>query len=163
MPRVSDLEALAASTSGKVEIESIEEGRDGSIIEGLVKASILTVFKGRFTPDKLREVITAFDEGLIAHVGEDVSSADEADMLARVPSLREPVSSLTDDESPAAVASAVEFLLEGLHLSKRLNKDSAGARADLPQQGLISRRSRVLPLSSRPRPERPGCPCRAGW
>ena len=135
VPRVSDLEALAASTSGKVEIESIEEGRDGSIIENLVKASILTVFKGRFTPDKLREVITAFDEGLIAHVGEDVTSTDEADLLARVPSLREPVSQLTDDESPAAVASAVEFLLEGLHLSKRLNKDAAGARATYRSRG----------------------------
>ena len=52
-PACSDLEALAASTSGKVEIESIEEGRDGSIIENLVKASVLTVFKGRFTPEKL--------------------------------------------------------------------------------------------------------------
>jgi magnesium chelatase subunit I len=135
VPRVSDLEALAASTSGKVEIESIEEGRDGSIIENLVKASILTVFKNRFTPDKLREVITAFDEGLIAHVGEDVTSADEADLLGRVPSLREPVSQLTDDESPAAVASAVEFLLEGLHLSKRLNKDAAGARATYRSRG----------------------------
>src|SRR6202042_1608376 len=30
--RVSDLEGLAASTSGKVEIESIDEGRDGQII-----------------------------------------------------------------------------------------------------------------------------------
>ena len=135
VPRVSDLEALAASTSGKVEIESIEEGRDGAIIENLVKASILTVFKGRFTPDKLRDVITAFDEGLIAHVGEDVTSADEADLLARVPSLREPVSQLTDDESPAAVASAVEFLLEGLHLSKRLNKDASGARATYRGRG----------------------------
>jgi magnesium chelatase subunit I len=135
VPRVSDLEALAASTSGKVEIESLEEGRDGSIIEGLVKASVLTVFKNRFSPDKLREVITAFDEGLIAHVGEDVSSADEADLLAKVPSLREPVSSLTDDESPAAVASAVEFLLEGLHLSKRLNKDASGARATYRGRG----------------------------
>ena len=135
VPRVSDLEALAASTSGKVEIESIEEGRDGSIVENLVKASILTVFKDRFTPDKLREVITAFDEGLIAHVGEDVTSADEADLLGRVPSLREPVSQLTDDESPAAVASAVEFLLEGLHLSKRLNKDAAGARATYRSRG----------------------------
>ena len=57
VPRVSDLEALAASTSGKVEIESLEEGRDGSIIESLVKAAILTVFKNRFSPDKLREVI----------------------------------------------------------------------------------------------------------
>ena len=26
-------------------------------------------------------------------------------------------------ESPAVVASAVEFLLEGLHLARRLNKD----------------------------------------
>ncbi len=27
------------------------------------------------------------------------------------------------------MAAAIEFLLEGLHLSKRLNKDSIGARA----------------------------------
>jgi magnesium chelatase subunit I len=32
-------------------------------------------------------------------------------------------------ESPAAVASSVEFVLEGLHLSKRLNKDAVGGRA----------------------------------
>src|SRR4030081_1651639 len=33
VPRVSDLEALASSTAGKVEIESLEEGRDEQIIE----------------------------------------------------------------------------------------------------------------------------------
>ena len=27
------------------------------------------------------------------------------------------------------MASAIEFVLEGLHLSKRLNKDAAGSRA----------------------------------
>jgi magnesium chelatase subunit I len=27
------------------------------------------------------------------------------------------------------IASAIEFILEGLHLSKRLNKDASGARA----------------------------------
>jgi magnesium chelatase subunit I len=32
-------------------------------------------------------------------------------------------------ESPALVAAALEFLLEGLHLTKRLNKDASGARA----------------------------------
>jgi magnesium chelatase subunit I len=30
-------------------------------------------------------------------------------------------------ESPAEVASAVEFLLEGLHLQRRLNKERQGA------------------------------------
>ena len=47
-----------------------------------------------------------------------------------MPALRAPVQALTGgDESPAAVASAVEFVLEGLHLSKRLNKDAAGRQA----------------------------------
>jgi magnesium chelatase subunit I len=47
-----------------------------------------------------------------------------------VPALRAPVQILAGgDESPAAVAAAVEFLLEGLHLSKRLNKDTSGTSA----------------------------------
>ena len=37
VPRISDLEALVASTSGKVEIETLEEGRDGQIIERLIQ------------------------------------------------------------------------------------------------------------------------------
>ena len=139
VPRVSDLEALAASTSGKVEIESIEEGRDGSIIENLVKASMLTVFKGRFTPEKLREVITAFDEGTIAHVGEDVSSADEADLLARVPSLREPVSSLTDDESPAADRERGRVPPRGPAPLEAAQQGRVGRPGHLPQPGLNRR------------------------
>ena len=39
------------------------------------------------------------------------------------------------DENPAAVAAAVEFVLDGLHLSKRLNKESAGARANYRSRG----------------------------
>jgi magnesium chelatase subunit I len=130
VPRVCDLEALAASTSGKIEIETLEEGRDGQIVDNMLKAAVLTVFKARFTPDKLRDVVTAFDEGLVAHTGEDVASLTEAELLSQVPALHGPVNQLTNgDESPAAVASAVEFVLEGLHLSKRLNKDAAGPRA----------------------------------
>ena len=37
--------------------------------------------------------------------------------------------STAGDESPAAVAAAVSFVLEGLHLSKRLNKDTSGTSA----------------------------------
>jgi magnesium chelatase subunit I len=128
VPRVSDLDALAASSSGKIEIESIEEGREGAILENLVRSAVLTVFKERIDVTTLRDVIAAFDER-VAHTGEDVPVSETAALLDEVPALREAVRSLTEDESPAAVASAVEFVLEGLHLSKRLNKDSAGARA----------------------------------
>lgn len=125
VPRVCDLDALAASSGGKIEIESLEEGRDGIILENLVKGAVLTVYKERVTPDQVRDVIAAFEEGVVAHTGEDIASADEAQLVEQIPAMRAAVQSLTGgDESPAAVAAAVEFVLEGLHLSKRLNKDS---------------------------------------
>jgi magnesium chelatase subunit I len=130
VPRVSDLEALVPSTMGKIEVETLEDGRDEIIVENLVKAALLTVFKGRFNVGDLRAVVAAFDEGRIVHAGDDVPSSTYVELVAGVPDLREPVSVLTgDDESAASVASAVEFLLEGLHLSTRLNKDAAGGRS----------------------------------
>jgi magnesium chelatase subunit I len=129
-PRVSDLDALAASTMGKVEIETLDEGRDEQIAEHLLRAAVLTVFKRRVNPGQLRDVVVSFEEGAVVHTGEDVSSADLARLVEDVPPLRESVAELTGgDESPAAIASAVELVLEGLHLSKRLNKDAIDGRA----------------------------------
>ena len=129
VPRVSDLEALAASTAGKVEIETLDDGRDEDVVERLVKAATLTVFKERCPADKVREVVGAFDEGIIVHVGDDMPSSAYVEALSSLPALRPQVLALAGSESPAAVASAMEFVLEGLHLSKRLNKDAAGGRA----------------------------------
>jgi magnesium chelatase subunit I len=95
-----------------------------------VKASVLQVFKQRVTSEKIRDVLAAFDEGVVAHAGEDVSSSDYVGLFANVPALRDLVGLLVSaDASQATQASAVEFVLEGLHLSKRLNKDSSGARS----------------------------------
>ncbi|HVN52260.1 MAG TPA: sigma 54-interacting transcriptional regulator [Acidimicrobiales bacterium] len=130
VPRVSDLEALASSTAGKVEIESIEEGRDEQIVDHLLRSAVLTVFKDHFVVEDLRDVIDAFDDQTVVSAGEDVSSADYVRLLDALPALRTPVARLTGgDESPAAVASAAELVLEGLHLSKRLNKEAVGAKA----------------------------------
>ncbi|MDX2379598.1 MAG: magnesium chelatase [Acidimicrobiia bacterium] len=128
--RVDDLDALAASSMGKIEIESLEEGREGAIMDNLIKGAVLTVFKESVPPEFTRDVVTAFEEGAVAHTGEDVSSVDLARLVEQVDALRAPVAALTGgDESPAAVGAAVEFVLEGLHLSKRLNKDAGGTSA----------------------------------
>jgi magnesium chelatase subunit I len=130
VPRVSDLDALVSSTAGKIELDTVDDGRDGQIVENLVKAALLTVWRSRINMADLAEVVGAFEEDRIVHAGEDVASSSYVELVSEVPALREPVSALTgDDESAAAVASAVEFLLEGLHLSKRLNKDAVGSRA----------------------------------
>ncbi len=128
--RVDDLDAMAASSSGKIEIEALDDGGQGAIFEHLVRGAVLTVFKERVAPDQTRAVIAAFEEGAVVDVGEDVSSATLADLVRTIPELARPVGSLTaGDESPASVAAAVAFVLEGLHLSKRLNKDTASRRS----------------------------------
>ena len=129
-PRVSDLEALVASTAGKIEIESVDDGREGAVFEQILRGAVLQVYKRRVSGDKTKELITAFESGTVVSTGEDVSSSELFGFAQQVPELLQLALSLLDgNESPASVASAVEFVLEGLHLAKRLNKDSAGARA----------------------------------
>jgi magnesium chelatase subunit I len=129
-PRVSDLDALVASTAGKIEVESVDDGREGAVFDQIVKGAVLQVYKRRVSGDKTRDVVAAFETGTVANTGEDVSSSELVKLATEVPGLRAVAEVLVaGDESPAAVASAVEFVLEGLHLAKRLNKDASGGRA----------------------------------
>ncbi|MEO5678048.1 MAG: sigma 54-interacting transcriptional regulator [Acidimicrobiales bacterium] len=130
VPRVSDLGALLASTSGKIEVEVLDDRGDVEVVDRLLKAAVLTVFKERVPGPKVADIVLSFDEGTVLHAGDDVPSVDYVAAVAGLPALAEVVATLTEGaESPALVASAVEFVLEGLHLSKRLNKDSDGPRA----------------------------------
>jgi magnesium chelatase subunit I len=136
VPRVADLDALVASTSGKVEIESLEEGRDTTVVENLIRSAVLTVFKTRVPSDQYHGVLDAFEGGLTVSAGEDVPATDFVKLVSGHEPLRAAVRGLTEgDESPGMVASATEFLLEGLHLSKRLNKDASGVRATYRARG----------------------------
>ncbi|MEJ7561848.1 MAG: magnesium chelatase, partial [Ilumatobacteraceae bacterium] len=103
---------------------------DGAIIENLLSGAVLAVFRERVPAEMLMSITDSFDEGTVVHTGEHVGSREIASLLEQIDALRMPVATLTGgDESPGAVASAVEFVLEGLHLSKRLNKDSVGVRS----------------------------------
>ena len=62
-PRVSDLDALVASTAGKIEIESVEEGREGAVFEQIVRGAVLQVYKRRVPGDKTKELLAAFESG----------------------------------------------------------------------------------------------------
>ncbi|HVT75468.1 MAG TPA: sigma 54-interacting transcriptional regulator [Acidimicrobiales bacterium] len=128
VPRVSDLDALASSTSGKIEIESLDDGRDEQVVEKLIKSAVLTVFKERCPIEQFREVPASFDGGTVVHAGDDVPASSYADVVKTIPALAAPARELAGSEDPPAIASAIEFILEGLHLSKRLNKDAAGGR-----------------------------------
>jgi magnesium chelatase subunit I len=127
--RISDLDSLASSTAGKIEVESMDEERDALIVGRMVSEAVLAVFRARVPMDTVREALGAFDEGVVARVGDDLRSAELLQVLAAIPALRPAVASLAGSESPAALAAATEMVLEGLHLSKRLNKDGSGSAA----------------------------------
>ena len=130
VPRVSDLGSLVASTAGKVEIETLEEGRDAEIIEHLVRSAVLTVFKDEVDPATHRPVLDAFEEGAVVSAGDDIASDDYMSLLEQIPALEKVLEGLGYSNEqltqPAMVASGIEFVLEGLHLNKRLNKEAVG-------------------------------------
>ena len=131
VPRISDLDALISSTSGKIEIESLEEGRDAEVIDHLLRTAVLTVFRSRLSNEGIRQVVDAFEGQTSVSAGDDVASGEYPPLLVRIPAMAGPVAELAGGEpTPAQVASAVEFVLEGLHLSKRLNKDAMGSRSN---------------------------------
>lgn len=147
VPRICDLEALPASTAGKVEIETIEEGREPQILDHLIRSAILTVFRERVAPEGLVKVITSVeDEGPI-DIGEDLPVVSYTELADDMPALRDVAMAVLGDDpgsvdgpggattAEAAVASAIEFVLEGLHLAKRLNKDAIGGRAQYRARG----------------------------
>ncbi len=135
VPRVSDLDALVASTAGKIEFETLDDGREEQVLERIVKASVLEVFRARTRPEHLAPLVASFDEGVTVHTGEDVPASEYAALLPKLSGLRDALADLGVGETPAGVASAVEFVLEGLHLSKRLNKDAVAGKATYRGRG----------------------------
>jgi magnesium chelatase subunit I len=127
-PRISDLPAVVASTAGKIELETLgDETREDKVIEKLVQRAIVNVFNRHFSLSELVPLVERFEGGAEAEVGETVGSARHEQLAAEIDELRRAVGRLDVGESPAGVASGVEFVLEGLHLNRRLNKERRGA------------------------------------
>jgi magnesium chelatase subunit I len=124
-PRISDLGAVVASTAGKIELETLgDETREDRVVEKLVARAVVNVFNRHFALSELAPLLDRFEEeALSAEVGDLVPSSQHAALSARAPELAAAVARLDAGESPAGVASATEFVLEGLHLNRRLNKE----------------------------------------
>jgi len=127
-PRISDLPAVVASTAGKIELETLgDETREDRVVEKLVARAVVNVFNRHFALSELVPLIERFEEeGLEAEVGEFVRSSAHGELVDAVPELRAAIARLDAGESPAGIASATEFVLEGLHLNRRLNKERRG-------------------------------------
>ena len=127
VPRVSDLPFVVPTLSGKVELETIEDGREDQIIEKLIQGAVVAVFNRLYNLADLEPIVARFKAGISIEVGEMTSSEDYKGLLNTIEGLDEALQ-VVEAGSPGEVAAGTEFILEGLHLNKRLNKDRVGAK-----------------------------------
>jgi len=127
VPRVCDLPAVLGSSLGRVEFDTIEEGREEEILARALKTAELEVFRRRLAGFDLQPLLSRFEtEGLVVETSDLTPAAELLAQVGELPGLAKLLRRLgVEEESPGVAASALEFALEGLHLSRRLNKEVA--------------------------------------
>ena len=128
VPRISDLPFILPTISGKVEFDTVEDDKEEQIIEKLIQSALLAVFNRNFNVIDLEEIVTQFKSGISVEVSDAMPSKQYVKIVRQVEGMDRAVAKLEPGENIAVIAAAVEFVLEGLHLNKRLNKDKVGGR-----------------------------------
>ncbi|MBX9681961.1 MAG: sigma 54-interacting transcriptional regulator [Gemmataceae bacterium] len=136
VPRVSDLASMLPSTRGKVELSmSEEDGQEDRVLAKLMAEAVKNIFEAHFDPKQFRPIVEWFEGNKSVTVGDRVPSRDYLKRVDEIPGLRKGVDAILARPENAAVAeqskdgliaSAVEFILEGLHVHNRLNKNVKG-------------------------------------
>ncbi len=127
VPRVCDLPAVIESSLGRVEFDTIEEGREEEILVRALRSAELEVFRRRLSGFDFHSILSKFAGGFAAETSDLMPAPDLLAQFGEVPGLARLLERLgVEEESPGVAASALEFALEGLHLSRRLNKDEIG-------------------------------------
>lgn len=128
-PRISDLHAIISSTAGKIELETMGENKEERVVEKLIQGAISNTFNRYFNMGEFEQTVRGFDSGLAMEVSEMMPMMDYINQASEVDEFKRAVTKLQAHGNPAAVASAIEFILEGLHVNRKLNKDRSEGKA----------------------------------
>ncbi|KRE54530.1 sigma 54-interacting transcriptional regulator [Phycicoccus sp. Soil748] len=128
--RICDVPTVVPTLLGKVEFEMGEEGRERDVLDHLLRLATAETFRARLAGLDLSGFTERFAEGDVVETGELVPAADLLAQIGATPGLSKVLDRLGhgDDAGPGQVAAAVEFVLEGLHLTRRLDKDTVAGR-----------------------------------
>jgi magnesium chelatase subunit I len=128
--RICDLPPVLPTLLGKVEFEMGEEGREAAVLEHLLRLAVAATFKARLAGLDLSGFTAVFADGAVVETGELVPAADLLSQLGTVPGLFKVLNRLGYDDgaSRGQVAAGAEFTLEGLYLTRRLDKATVAGR-----------------------------------
>ena len=128
--RVCDVPTVLPTLLGKVEFEMGEEGRERDVLTHLLRLAVAETYRSRLAGLDLTGFTDLFAEGAVVETGELVPGADLLAQVGPVSGLSKVLDRLghADDATPGQVAAAIEFVLEGLHLTRRIDKDTVAGR-----------------------------------
>ncbi|HZB97461.1 MAG TPA: magnesium chelatase [Candidatus Sulfotelmatobacter sp.] len=128
--RISDLSCVLSSTSGKVELETWEESDDSSILDKIIRTACNNVFRRHFNVGEFSNLVQRFERGgFTVEVGDHLPANAYRPSIDELPGIDKARQKLGEPATAASQAAVLEFVLEGLHLGKRLNKTAVDGTA----------------------------------
>ena len=124
VPRITDIEAAFPAIAGKMEMEyEVVDENQADIIVNLTKQAVKLIFDTHFKLEELASITDAFENGVTAEISRNQPSKDYLPAFNVIPGMEDAAGTLVDPANPAEAAAAIEFILEGLHLSNKLNRE----------------------------------------
>ena len=122
--RPVDLQQVLLAGIGKVEFETFEEGREVEILTRLLQRAQLEVFRAHMVGVDFSGLLARFAEGAVVETSDVMPAADVLSQTGRISGFAHMLNALSiQAESRELAASALEFVLQGLHLSRRLDRE----------------------------------------
>ena len=129
VPRITDIESTFPAIAGKLELEyEVAESKEQEIVENLAKRAIKSVFDTHFNIEDLSSILESFENGLKAEIAQDLPSEAYLEGFQVIPGIKDAVGKLVDPQNAPEASAAIEFILEGLHLSNKLNREVVNDR-----------------------------------
>ena len=129
VPRITDLQHLAAGCRGKIELMLADDERaEDKLIATITGEAVKAVFEQYGRLSALEAVIDRFgDEGVAIEVGDELSTSALLSTVEGQPALKSAAAKLCETaglpaEDPAHLVAAAEFILEALYVNDRLSK-----------------------------------------
>jgi magnesium chelatase subunit I len=125
VPRMTDIYAALPSITGKFELEYEGELRGAdNVARELIRSAVANVFTGYFTGTDAKQVVDWFDLGGTLQVDDTSSAADLLERTAEVQGLLDLAerAGIRRDAPAPLVASAIDFVLEGLYAQKKISR-----------------------------------------
>jgi magnesium chelatase subunit I len=128
VPRITDVYAAIPAITGKFELEYEGElkGAD-NVARELIRGAVSGIFDGYFPNADFRQVTEWFDLGGTLQIDDALPAAELIARTSQVQGLHDAARTIvTKRPTDAALASAIDFVLEGLYAQRKISRSVEG-------------------------------------